>query len=88
MASSPRWKVYDKNGEYQASCKEVEAAAAIVGFYGEGATIRASHDKRHIVWTEGVDGWAIESYDTVAETATLFLNEYGRTHPASRAWTQ
>ena len=31
------------------------------------STIRHGH--RHIIWTDGVDGWATESYDKVAEIA-------------------
>lgn len=65
MAASPDWKVYDSHGTYQAACKEVEAAAALVGFYGAGATIRWGH--RLVVWTEGSEEQpASESYDEVA----------------------
>lgn len=69
MAASPRWKIYDDKGDYQAAVKEAEAAACLVSFYGLGATIRRGHNSRDIVWTEGreeVD--AAESYDTVAAT--------------------
>ncbi len=72
MAGTPRWKVYDKDNKYQASCKEPEAAGAVVALYGGGATIRDGHTK--VVWTEGTDGWAGESYDAVA------LLVYDRTH--------
>lgn len=65
MAGSPRFKVYDATGKYQASCKEIEAAAAVVSFYGEGATIKDGHTR--VVWREGVDGDAGDSYDAVAE---------------------
>ena len=65
MARSPRWKVYDRYDTYQASCKEVEAAAALVAFYGEYATIRDGHV--HVVWTEGIDGDAADSYDATAD---------------------
>lgn len=65
MAQSPRYKVYDANGTYQAACKDVAAAAALCAFYGEGSTIRADH--RKVVWTDGADGDAAESYDRVAE---------------------
>lgn len=61
MAASPKWKVYDSHGVYQASCKETCAAACLMGLYGEGATIRHHHNT--IVWTEGKDGEAGESYD-------------------------
>lgn len=67
MAQSPRFKVYDAAGVYQAACKEPEAAAAVVSIYGPGATIRAGHSKRDTVWVEGDDGDAGDSYDVVAE---------------------
>lgn len=67
MAASPKYKVYNPGGEYVASCKYVEAAAAVVALYGSGATIRVGHSKRSIVWQEGTDGDAGESYDVVAE---------------------
>lgn len=65
MASAPRWKIYDAEGVYQAACKEPEAAACLVSFYGNGATIRDGH--AFIAWTEGRDGVATWSYDTTAE---------------------
>jgi hypothetical protein len=63
MASTPEWKVYDYDGTYQAACKDVAAAACLVSFYGDRATIRQGHVK--VVWKEGVefDGIASESYD-------------------------
>jgi hypothetical protein len=68
MAASPRWKIYDSEGTYQGATKEIEAAAALVAFYGPGATIKSNH--RIVVWTEGVDGCAADSYDAVAEKAS------------------
>ena len=68
MAGSPKWKVYDADGTYQAACKDIVAAAALVGsFYCEGSTIRLGHPKKRTVWTEGVDGFASDSYDIVCE---------------------
>jgi len=67
MAGSPKWKVYDAEGVYQAACKEGEAAAALVAFYGEGASIRRRHGP--VVWREGSESQpAAESYDFVVET--------------------
>lgn len=66
MAAAPQFKVYDAARRYQAACHEPEAAAVLVSFYGEGSTIRAGHAR--IVWTEGTDGIASESYDTTAQT--------------------
>ena len=67
MAGSPRYKVYDAKKVYQAATKEAEAAAALVAFYGDGATIRLDHGA--VLWTEGKEAIpANESFDTVAET--------------------
>jgi hypothetical protein len=67
VAISPRWKVYDKIGNYVAACKDIEAAAALVALYGDGASIRDRHTG--IVWREGKESTpAFESYDTVALT--------------------
>lgn len=65
MAGSPKWKVYDPDGVYMASTKEVAGAALLMSLYGEGSTIRLAH--RMVVWTEGVDGNGAESYDGTAE---------------------
>lgn len=74
MASAPQWKVYDSTGNYQAACKEIEAAAALMGFYGNGASIRHGHDRSDVVWTEGEDErYASESYDRVAVVAQVRL---------------
>lgn len=68
MAGSPRYKVYDANNLYQAACKELEAAAALVALYGTGSSIRLGH--RAVLWTEGYEAQeAGESYDAVAELA-------------------
>ena len=66
MAGSPRFKVYTADGEYVASCKHIELAASGVSLLGKGATIRDGHAAKYTVWREGVDGWAGDSYDTVA----------------------
>lgn len=67
MARAPEWKVYDAAGEYQAACKEVEAAASLLGFYGEGSTIRFNH--RLTLWVEGSESQpASESFDFVSDT--------------------
>lgn len=45
-----------------ASCKEPEAAAALVALYGKGSTVRLDHGK--VLWREGTeDQEAGESYD-------------------------
>ena len=64
MAKSPRWKVYSDDGVYLAGCKHILDAAAILGAHGiPGYTIRDLH--RTIVWTDGSDGVAGDSYDHV-----------------------
>ena len=64
MATAPKWKVYDSSGAYQAACKEIEAAAILATWYGDGATIRSGHAQ--IVWVEGQDGEASDSFDHTA----------------------
>ncbi len=72
MANSPVIKVYTAAGKYEGSIKHWESAAALVSMLGEGATIRHTH--KHIVWTEGKDGSAAESYDAVAERCEERVN--------------
>lgn len=68
MAASPEWKIYSSDGEYMAATKYAEDAAVLVGAMGEGATVRCSHSKKHIVWTEGNETIsASESFDECAE---------------------
>ena len=55
MAATPRFKIYDSTGEYQAATKRPEEAAAVVALLGEGATIRTAHSKKSIVWNEGLE---------------------------------
>jgi hypothetical protein len=73
----PQWKVYTSEGKYEAATKAPETAAAVVAFLGDGATIRYGHSTRFIVWREGDagDGFAGESYDTVAETVMTRLDD-------------
>ena len=84
MAAAPRWKVYDRNGEYIAACKYPEHAAAILGALGEGTELRDGHGPNRVVWIEGDEVCSAgSSFDTVAETAYL-RTETGR---FPRRWT-
>jgi hypothetical protein len=65
MAGSPILKVYSPAGEYVGSAKEVIGAAVMASAYGEGSTIRLGH--KVILWTEGTDGEACQSYDVTGE---------------------
>lgn len=67
MAATHDWKVCNSDGEYVASFKHPSDAASFVGILGEGATIRHKHARSTVLWTEGKDGSASESYDEVAE---------------------
>lgn len=51
MAASPRFKVYDRDGQYQAACKEPEAAAALLGAIYQGGTVRYGHSA--VIFTDG-----------------------------------
>lgn len=70
MAATPRWKVYNRDGEYIAACKYPEDAAVLVAVQGDGATIRLGH--RVVVFEQGADGDAGESYDQVAALCHQF----------------
>lgn len=65
MAGSPKLKLYNPQGEYVASFKHGEDAAALASIYGTGTTIRDGHT--FVVWREGHEEFgAGESYDRVA----------------------
>lgn len=56
-------------------CKDVEEAACLVAFLGDGATIRFSHTL--VFWTEGKEELpAAESFDNVAEIVHARLKEH------------
>lgn len=65
--ATPRIKVFDAQGRYQASTHDYAAAACLMGLYGEGATIRLGHSKKDVIWTEGRDGSVAENYDLLSE---------------------
>lgn len=66
MAGSPDYKVYSSSGKYLAACVIPLVAAPIAAALGNGTTIRWGHSKRAVLWTEGVDGFAGESFDRCA----------------------
>lgn len=72
MAQSPALKVYDPNGKYIGSAKEVLGAAVMAQVYGEGSTIRLGHSR--VLYTQGKDGDACESYDS---TGALMVERAG-----------
>ena len=66
MAASPCWKVFNPQGEYVASCKHAEDAAALVATLGRDAKV--SWKREVWVWHEGREAAeAIDSYDTAAD---------------------
>jgi hypothetical protein len=83
MANSPRWKVYDHTGQYIASTKFIEDAAAVVALRGDGSQIRDGHSV--VVWTEGKeDQSAGNSYDHVAIVVMDRLDERDAKREAKR----
>lgn len=67
MAISPQLKIYNTVGEYVASCKHHEDAAAIIGVYGNGAIVRFGHKRKNVLWTEGKEEFSVKSsYDQAA----------------------
>ena len=72
-ARYPSWKVYSPVGRYVGATHIASDAAALVAAYGEGATIRWGH--KLICYTDGVDGDAGDSYDTVDVICNAVLDE-------------
>lgn len=58
------WNVYTANGDLCAKCQDAETAAILLAALGTDSYVR--HGTR-LVYTEGVDGEAGESYDAAAE---------------------
>ncbi len=75
MAASPRFKIFDRHGNYRGCMKDASEAAVLMAFYGDGAQIRNAHCKKATLYTEGVDGMARESYDAVATIVYSRENE-------------
>jgi len=82
MAGSPEWKVFDRHGTYQAAVKEPEAAAVLVSWYGDGASVRWGHATAWTVWREGQEAQrADKSYDVFAhEVLTRLIVLQARAH--------
>lgn len=75
MAASPIWKVYTSYGEYIASVKWPAYGAMLLASLDQpGATLRYGHNQ--IVWTEGTDGKAFDSYDIVVKVALSRKKSY------------
>jgi len=82
MAGSPKYKVFNADGVYQAACKEPEAAVVIADWYGTGATIRWDH--AFTLWTVGTD--KSDSYDAAVAVMNERLHArhvraYAKVHP-------
>lgn len=84
MAASPQFKIYTRDKEYIASCKEPEDAAAIVALRGNGSSIIWQHSV--VVWNEGREQQAADiSYDFVAQIVHKRIYEYQQKILARRA---
>lgn len=68
MAASPKYKIYDVSNEYIAACKYPTEAAVLMAFLGAGASVRLSTSVKSILWLEGENYRAGESYDFAAYT--------------------
>ena len=63
MAASPQFKIY-REGEYVASVKYLEDAAAIVSV--SGGVVKYQH--KYTIWTEGSEEFSAgDSFDAAAE---------------------
>jgi hypothetical protein len=64
MAKSPKYKIY-RGKEYIGCVKDATDAAVLVSIQTDGE-VRLEHSST-VLWREGADGSAGESYDTAAE---------------------
>lgn len=65
MAGTPKYKIYDNDGQYVASTKSADDAAILVVIgYSDKGTVRLGHGQ--ILYTAGTDGHTTDSYDDVA----------------------
>lgn len=71
MAASPQFKVY-RNGEYVASCKYAEDAAALVA---NGGSVKWHH--KHVIWADTEENRCIagDSYDRAAHIMLAKIQE-------------
>lgn len=64
MAASPSYKVYDADGNYTASVKDIIHGLVLTSFIGKGAQLRWGHSKKNVLWHEGFEDRAgDECYD-------------------------
>lgn len=77
LGGSPKWKVYNPDGEYIAACRYVEDALFLMAFNGDGSVIKFDH--RVLVWTEGKEETrASESLDRAAVICDERLSAHSR----------
>jgi hypothetical protein len=78
---TPALKVLNPRGEYIAACVHVEDAAALLALNGEGSKIKL-HGR--IVYTDGIDGHASDSYDAVGRIINNKLHAWRVADDAAR----
>lgn len=74
-ANRMQFKVRDTSGAMRMQTQSAEDAAMCVAFLGNGAVVTHGNDRSHVVWTQGADGDAGESYDTAAEVMHARIEE-------------
>lgn len=75
MAASPQFKIY-RGGEYVASVKYLEDAAAIVSV--SGGVVKYQH--KYTLWTEGSEEFSAgDSFDGAAEVMRDRLKQLNKT---------
>lgn len=76
MTGSLPLKIFNPQGDYVASCKMFEDAAALAGNYGHGAEVRYGQQKSNTIWREGYEEFsAAESYDSAGELMQERINK-------------
>ena len=70
---APQWKIFDQTNLYMGSLHDATDAAAVIANYSKGAQVRFG--RKDVVWTEGDDGFAGDSFDGAVEKMFERLGE-------------
>ena len=68
-----QFKIFNRNGELQATTPHAEIAAMVVNGLESGAQVSYGR-KSNVVWVEGGTGYAVNSFDLFAEFVEFVID--------------
>lgn len=81
-------KVYSKDGDLVASTNEEAVAACIVSTFGDEGGWVSEDIKSRVLWIEGQDGEAMESYDAFSDFIAKVRAYLPQTLPLTSHWVE